>query len=179
MVEQIGAIVGEDVRDAAMRRYFREWSFKHPGPHDIKRVVERESGLELDWYFQDMMHTTNAVDYQVAGVQVQNDSAVIQLARLGDMAMPQDLTFTWEDETTTAVHIPLVMMRGHRPLADGEILAADWPWVDPNYELILPTGGKRLKSVTLNAAGLVADVHPENDKIEFNLALIQEALQSH
>lgn len=179
MVEQIGAIVGEDVRDAAMRRYFREWSFKHPGPHDFKRVVERESGLELDWYFQDMMHTTNAVDYQVAGVQVQNDSAVIQLARLGDMAMPQDLTFTWEDETTTAVHIPLVMMRGHRPLADGEILAADWPWVDPNYELILPTGGKRLKSVTLNAAGLVADVHPENDKIEFNLALIQEALQSH
>ena len=116
LVEQLGAIVGPEVRDAAMRRYFKEWSFKHPGPHDFKRVVERESGLELDWYFQDMMHTTNAVDYQVSGVQVHNDSAVIQLARLGDMAMPQDLTLTWEDGTTTSVHIPLVMMRGHRPL---------------------------------------------------------------
>ena len=121
MVEQLGAIVGPEVRDAAMRRYFKEWSFKHPGPHDFKRVVERESGLELDWYFQDMMHTTNAVDYQVSGVQVQNDSAVIQLARLGDMAMPQDLTLTWDDETTTSVHIPLVMMRGHRALSEGEI----------------------------------------------------------
>ncbi len=179
LVEQLGAIVGPEVRDAAMRRYFKEWSFKHPGPHDFKRVVERESGLELDWYFQDMMHTTNAVDYQVSGVQVHNDSAVIQLARSGDMAMPQDLTLTWEDETTTAVHIPLVMMRGHRMLVDGEILGADWPWVDPTYALTLPTGGKRLKTVELNASGLVADVHPENDEIEFNLDLIQEALQSH
>lgn len=179
LVEQLGAIVGPEVRDAAMRRYFKEWSFKHPGPHDFKRVVERESGLELDWYFQDMMHTTNAVDYQVSGVQVHNDSAVIQLARSGGMAMPQDLTLTWEDETTTSVHIPLVMMRGHRMLADGEILGADWPWVDPTYALTLPTGGKRLRTVELNASGLVADVHPENDGIEFNLDLIQEALQSH
>ena len=30
------------------------------------------------------------------------------------MPMPQDFTFTWEDGTTTEVHIPLVMMRGHR-----------------------------------------------------------------
>ena len=179
LVEQLGAIVGPEVRDAAMRRYFKEWSFKHPGPHDFKRVVERESGLELDWYFQDMMHTTNAVDYQVSGVQVQNDSAVIQLARLGDMAMPQDLTLTWDDETTTSVHIPLVMMRGHRALRDGEVLGDDWPWVDPNYELTLPTAGKRLKSVELNASGLVADVHPENDEISFTLDLIQEARQSH
>ena len=179
LVEQLGAIVGPEVRDASMRRYFREWSFKHPGPHDFKRVVERESGLELDWYFQDMMHTTNAVDYQVSGVQVQNDSAVIQLARLGDMAMPQDLTLTWDDETTTSVHIPLVMMRGHRALRDGEVLGDDWPWVDPNYELTLPTAGKRLKSVELNASGLVADVHPENDEISFNLDLVQEAMQSH
>ena len=179
LVEQLGAIVGPEVRDNAMRRYFKEWSFKHPGPHDFKRVMERASGLELDWYFQDMMHTTNAVDYQVSGVQVYNDSAVIQLARLGDMAMPQDLTLTWEDGTTTAVHIPLVMMRGHRAMGDGEILGEDWPWVDPNYDLALPTGGKRLKSVELNAAGLVADVHPENDEIEFNLELLQEAHQSH
>ena len=179
LVEQLGAIVGPEVRDNAMRRYFKEWSFKHPGPHDFKRVMERASGLELDWYFQDMMHTTNAVDYQVSGVQVHNDSAVIQLARLGDMAMPQDLTLTWEDGTTSAVHIPLVMMRGHRAMDDGEILGEDWPWVDPNYELALPTGGKRLKSVELNAAGLVADVHPENDEIEFNLELLQEAHQSH
>mgnify|MGYP004099624967 FL=1 len=93
--------------------------------------------------------------------------------------MPQDLTLTWDDETITSVHIPLVMMRGHRALRDGEILGGDWPWVDPNYELTLPTAGKRLKSVELNASGLVADVHPENDEISFNLDLIQEAMQSH
>ena len=32
LVEQLGAIVGDDVRDEGMRAYVKEWSFKHPGP---------------------------------------------------------------------------------------------------------------------------------------------------
>ena len=39
-VEQLGAVVGTDVRDEAMRTYFRDWQFKHPGPTDFKRVME-------------------------------------------------------------------------------------------------------------------------------------------
>ena len=46
LVEQLGAIVGPSVRDDAMRRYYAEWQFKHPGPTDFKRVVERGSGIE-------------------------------------------------------------------------------------------------------------------------------------
>ena len=178
LVEQLGAVLGSDARDRGMRRYFKEWAFKHPGPHDFKRVMERESGLELDWYFQYMMHTTDAIDYAVESVVNSQGTVTVELSRRGNMPMPQDVTLTWEDGTTTSVHIPLVMMRGHRPLGEGEILGEDWPWVNPTYQLNVPAQG-RLTSVELDAQGLQADVHRENNVLEFDLTKDQEARQPH
>jgi len=176
LVEQLGAVVGTDVRDAAMRTYFKDWSFKHPGPHDFKRVVERASGLELDWYFQYMMHTTDAIDYAVESVVNDEGNVTVELARRGDFPMPQDLELTWEDGTHTRVHIPLVMMRGHRELTDGEILGKDWPWVEPAYTLEIPAKG-RLAAVTLDPLGLQADIHRDNNTLTFDLTREQEARQ--
>ena len=100
-------------------------------------------------------------------------TVTLELSRRGDMPMPQDVTLAWENGSTTLVHIPLVMMRGHRTLADGEILAADWPWVDVNYTLEVPSQGK------LSAEGLQADVHRDNNAITFDLERDQEARQSN
>ena len=177
-VEQLGAIVGKAKRDEAMRAYFAQWSFKHPGPNDFKRVFERTSGLELDWYFQYMMNTTDAIDYAVESVVNDNGLVTIELSRRGDMPMPQDLALTWEDGSTTRIHIPLVMMRGHRALEEDETLGEDWPWVDPNYTLDLPSQG-RLLSVELDPEQLQADIHRDNNELTFNLKRKQEARQSH
>ena len=179
LVEQLGAVVGPDVRDEGMRTYFAEWSMKHPGPTDFKRVMERQSGLELDWYFQYMMHTTDAIDYAVELVALDGEQMVVSLSRRGDMPMPQDLTVTWEDGSVTRMHIPLVMMRGHRPLGPDELLGADWPWVDPTYEVTLPTLGQRASRVVLDEAGLLADVDRSNNAIEFDLTKTQEGRQSN
>ena len=178
LVEQLGAVMGTEVRDEAMRTYFKNWAFKHPGPNDFKREMERASGLELDWYFQYMMHTTDAVDYAVESVVNDQGTVTVELSRRGDMPMPQDVTLTWENGSNTLIHIPLVMMRGHRALAGGEILAADWPWVDVNYTLKVPSQGK-LSAITLDAEGLQADVHRDNNAITFDLIRDQEARQSN
>ena len=177
-VEQLGAVVGEPTRDDAMRTYFKDWKFKHPGPHDFKRVMERTSGLELDWYFQYMMHTTDGIDYAVESVVNANDTVTVELSRRGDMPMPQDVEFRWEDGSTSRIHIPLVMMRGHRPLLEGEGLGEDWPWVNTSYTLQVPSRG-RLTSVTLDPKGLQADVHRDNNNLTFNLDVEQEARQAH
>ena len=178
-VEQLGAVVGTDVRDEAMRTYFREWQFKHPGPTDFKRVMERASGLELDWYFRGMIHSTNAVDYAVERVVNANDSLRVELTRRGDMPMPQDLAITWEDGSITRVHIPLVVMRGHRALMDEEVLGDDWPWVDPDYTFVMPSQSKRVQKVELDPAQLVADIHRENNVLTFDLTVDQAADQPH
>ena len=176
-VEQLGAVVGTDVRDEAMRTYFRDWQFKHPGPTDFKRVMERASGLELDWYFRGMIHSTNAVDYAVERVVNGNDSLRVELTRRGDLPMPQDLAITWEDGSITQVHIPLVVMRGHRALVDEEVLGDDWPWVDPDYTFVMPSQGKRVQKVELDPAQLVADIHRENNVLTFDLTVDQAADQ--
>lgn len=178
LVEQLAAVVGAEVRDEAMRTYFKDWSFKHPGPHDFKRVVERASGLELDWYFQYMMHTTDAIDYAVESVVNDEGTVTVELSRRGDFPMPQDVQVTWEDGTITRVHIPLVMMRGHRALGEGEILGKDWPWVEPTYTLEVPSKG-RLTAVTLDPAALQADIHRDNNTLTFDLERDQEARQSN
>ena len=93
--------------------------------------------------------------------------------------MPQDLRITWEVGSTSDVHIPLVIMRGHRPLRDGEILAADWAWVNPSYSVKVASQGKRASRVELDPAGLQADIDRDNNAIEFDLTRVQEAHQSH
>ena len=124
------------------------------------------------------MHTTDAVDYAVESVVNEDGVVTIELGRRGNMPMPQDVLLTWEDGSHSRVHIPLVMMRGHRPLEEGEVLGMDWPWVDVNYTLEMSAKG-RLTSVTLDADGLQADVNRENNTISFDLSRDQESRQAN
>src|SRR5690554_7570767 len=49
-LEQLGYIIGKQNRDNGMFSYWHKWKFKHPNPNDFIRIMEKESGLELDWY---------------------------------------------------------------------------------------------------------------------------------
>ena len=93
-MNQLAAVIGREARDAGILRYFDEWSFKHPGPIDFKRVMERESGLELDTYFQYMLHSTHHVDVAIRDVVVTQDSTTITLQRIGQLPLPVDLRIT-------------------------------------------------------------------------------------
>jgi aminopeptidase N len=46
----IGICDREDAFDAGMLKFYDTWKFKHPNVNDFIRVMEKESGLELDWY---------------------------------------------------------------------------------------------------------------------------------
>jgi aminopeptidase N len=167
LMEQLGAIVGSEVRNEAVKEYFNAWSFKHPGPLDFKRVMEKASGIELDWYFDYFVNTTHTIDYRIHQVTTSREFARVTLERVGVMPMPQDLKVTYKDGSTIEYHIPLVIMRGNRPLADNEILSPDWPWTNPLYTLDIPTQGKRISEIELDANLLQADVNRTNNFVGF------------
>ena len=167
LVEQLGAIIGEETRNRGMKKYFKDWSFKHPGPTDFKRVMERTSGIELDWYFDYFVNTTHTIDYSIKSVATEKNESTITLEKIGVMPMPQDLMVTFKDGSSTLYHIPLVIMRGNRTMNDGERLATDWPWTNPTYSIDIPTLGKRIASITLDPLLLQADVNRENNTVEF------------
>ena len=166
IIKQLEAILGKEVRDEALKQYFSEWSFRHPGPNDFKRTMEKVSDIELDWYFQYFVNTTHTIDYGIKSVEKSVGNTVVVLEKIGGMPMPQDLKVEFEDGTTLKYHIPLVMMRGHRELADDESLATDWPWTNPTYEISIPSMGKKVSKVELDYKGLQADVNRENNTFE-------------
>ena len=83
------------------------------------------------------------------------------------MTMPQNITVTYTDGSATTYVAPLVMMRGHRPLRDGEALLPDWPWTHPTYAFDVPTGSG-IASIELDAARQTADVDRSNNRVEFD-----------
>ena len=172
-LEMLGAVVGDDVRDAAVKAYFKEWGFRHPGPTDFKHVVEGLSGLELDWYFQYMVHSTAHIDFAIDEVRVTTDSTFITLSRPGSMPMPLELRITSSSGEAQDYLIPMRLMQGHRALGEDEILLKDWPWTEPTYTLALPVSMQGL-TVELDPERKFAETEGGNNTV----ALPVEVLQS-
>jgi len=83
------------------------------------------------------------------------------------MPMPLDVTITLQDGTDHVVNIPMVIMRGKKPLAtDGTNMtyAPDWPWTNLTYDLVLPVKMSEVASVTIDAKERMADVNRENNR---------------
>ena len=161
---QLGYVVGPKVRNAALLRFFETWKFKHPNPNDFKRIMELESGMELDWYFQYFQNSTAQIDYRIAEVRGGGNSTTVVLERVGRMPMPQDVLVTYTDGTTELYHIPLVMMRAAKP---GEhTVLSDWGWVHTTYDLELNRAPSEVASVFIDPTAMCADVNRSNNLYE-------------
>lgn len=154
---QLGYVIGNDNLKKTIKKYFKDFSFKHPKPMDIVRTAERVSGLELDWYLIDFAQTTNTIDYGIKSIE----DKTITLERIGLMPMPIDLTVTYSDGSTEDYYIPLQMMRGEKPTK--ATIIKDWAWAYPTYTF---TTKKEVTSVEIDPSQMMADVNRENNILE-------------
>lgn len=162
---QIGYVIGDDALQRGLLRYFDEWKFKHPTPMDLIRVMEKTSQLELGWYLNYMMNTTEIIDYAIDTVHAPEGRTWIDLSRIGNFPMPLDIDITYTDGRQDRVHIPLRMMRGAKPQEDDTpyLVAIDWPWTHPVYRLALDVPLNSIAKVEIDASGRLADVNRENN----------------
>jgi hypothetical protein len=84
--------LGEDTFRRVLRRYYAEYSFKHPTGRDFFAVAERTSGRDLDWFREQWIERTDKLDYSVvsaATTQVGGRwQTRVELARAGEAWMP-------------------------------------------------------------------------------------------
>ncbi|MEY8849501.1 M1 family metallopeptidase [Psychroserpens sp. XS_ASV72] len=153
-LSQLRYIIGEDQVKKTIKKYYRDFAFKHPKPFDIIRTAEKVSGLELDWYFIDFAQTTNTIDYGIKTV----DKRSVTLERIGLMPMPIDITITYTDDTQEQFYIPLRQMRGEKPTS--ATILSDWAWAYPTYSF---ETSKKIKSAEIDPSGFMADVDRENN----------------
>ena len=161
---QMKYIVGEETFKKGMKRYFREWSFKHPDPSDFVRVMEKESGMVLDWYLQYWLNSTKTIDYAIKGIKGTSKESTIVLERVGLMPMPVEVVVEFENGKSETYYIPLGLMNGSKDGKFTELLP--WAWVNPTYEISIKKGADDIKHIYLNFERNVADIHPENDSLD-------------
>lgn len=169
-VAQMGYIIGEDARNQGMLNYFNTWKFKHPNVNDFVRIMEKQSGLELDWYKEYFVNSTKTIDYGVKAVNSKDNSTEIILERVGLMPMPIDLVITYKDGSQEMVYLPLEIMRGEKPAEEGmptRILSEDWPWTNLVKKVTIPKSLDSIKSIEIDPSKRLADVNPDNNRKEF------------
>ncbi|MDN3668143.1 M1 family metallopeptidase [Echinicola jeungdonensis] len=167
-LQQLEYIIGKENLEQGMIRYFNTWKFKHPNANDFIRVMEKQSGLELDWYKEYWVNSTKTIDYAVKSVEKQDGFTNITLERAGLMPMPIDLVITYKDGSREMVYLPLVIQRGNKPEENNlpkRIKTQKWPWTNIQTTIRLDKDMEDISIVEIDPSQRLADIKRENNKV--------------
>ncbi|MBD0401923.1 MULTISPECIES: M1 family metallopeptidase [unclassified Flammeovirga] len=167
-LHQLSYIMGQETFDKAFKRYYEEWKFKHPNVNDFMRVMEKESGLQLQWYKQYFVNSIKTIDYGVKNTFIEGDTTYVTIERVGKMPMPTEVKITLSNGDETTYYMPLRVMRGAKKSEiEGKwVQLEDWPWTHPTYTIAIPTKDAKLKKVEIDPSGKVADIDRTNNILE-------------
>lgn len=162
---QLGYIIGFEKLFETLQTYYSEWKFKHPLPNDFRRIAERVSGLQLQWYLTDWTQTTNKIDYALTEVKEKGQSAVLVLERKELMPMPLEILVVLKNGQNELHYIPISLMRGEKentyPL-NWEV-HPDWPWAQLEYRLEIDHPIETIEAIVIDPSNLMADVDKSNN----------------
>jgi hypothetical protein len=165
-LEQLGYIIGASVRDRGLLRYYWEWRFKHPNVNDFIRVMEKESGLQLDWYKQYFVYTTKHIDYGIDTAFGNNGKTIVRLHRIDYMPMPIDLLITGKDGKKVMHYVPMSLMFGSKPNEDNSIprVVHDyWPWTNRTYDVEVDMPLSEIAEIEIDPSERMADTDRRNN----------------
>lgn len=157
---QLGYIVGKEKLYEILQTYYDEWKFKHPLPNDLRRIAERVSGLQLQWFLTDWTQTTNTIDYAISEVEEQDNKTTVLLKRKGLMPMPLEILIQLKNGDTELRYIPISLMRGEKenPYELEWTVEKDWNWANPEYSLVIDKPKGEIQVIVIDPSNLMADV---------------------
>jgi hypothetical protein len=138
-------LMGDDAFRAALRRYYADNRLRHVSEGDLRAAVKAVSPVDLDWFFDQWIHTTATLDYGIGAVSTwQADDgrwiARIEVLRQGEIWMPVDIR----------VGDSVQRLTSREP-----------------RQIVLISTPQRPASVTLDPDDILIDVDPANNSKEF------------
>jgi len=58
-------LLGTETFHRAMRHFFQTWRFRHPTTSDFEDAIKESSGVDLDWFFEQALHSDRTLDYAI------------------------------------------------------------------------------------------------------------------
>ncbi|TVQ01019.1 MAG: M1 family peptidase [Balneolaceae bacterium] len=163
-LHQLGYIIGEEVLQRTLKRFFDEWKFKHPNGMDFIRIAEKESGIELKWYYEYWITTTKTIDYSIESVNTADDSesTIVTLRKNGLMPMPLDVEIEFIDGKIVHHYIPMKIMWGQKenefPFIE-RVVEKEWPWVFPEYRFSINRPEDEISRIEIDPSGRMANLN--------------------
>ena len=165
-LSQLGYIIGKENLNKTLRRYYEEFKFKHPTPNDFKRIAEKVSDLELEWYLNEWTRTPHKIDYGI-DVSSLGDERVIRLKRKARIPMPIEVVVSFEDGSSEMYYIPNDLLYGYKTFGDDVYLMEAWNWASTEYEFTVQ-GNKRVTKVEIDPSKRIADVNQMDNSVEID-----------
>jgi hypothetical protein len=165
---QLDYIMGHETFRRAIKEFHNHWKLKHPTDLDVIRLMERESGMVLDWYHEYFVNTTKTIDYGIKAVAGDGAMTNVELERVELMPMPLDVYVEYTDGSTEIFYIPMRLMRGEKP-AENDLkrtILEDWPWVNPTYTFQIPTDIRSISNITIDKSQRLADINQDNNMFD-------------
>ena len=164
-LSQLGYIIGKDNLDKTLKRYYEEFKFKHPTPNDFKRVAEKVSDMELEWYLNDWTRTDHKIDYGLDISSLQPDR-VVTLKRKARMPMPLDVEISFSDGTKDMYYVPTDLMHGNKKFSSNNVYYMQpWTWASPEYDFVVQ-GNKKIVKVEIDPSKRLADYKQMDNSID-------------
>lgn len=157
---------GRERLDDLIRKFYSVWHLHHVSTEDMKRFFEKETGIELDWLFEEWLQTTEICDYAVEKTRGRWNrdgnyfESEIVLKRNGFIEMPVDLTVTLENDSAITYRIPA---HHDDPDISGYERQPVWNKVTTQYLLYLELP-YAVKSVAIDTTLLMPDIHRMNNR---------------
>ena len=161
---QLGYIIGDENLRKTLKRYYDEFKFKHPTPNDFKRVAEKVSDLELEWYLNEWTRTPHKIDYGINISSLENDRLVI-LERKARIPMPIELVVYFSDGTSEMYYIPNDLMFGYKKFDAKVNYMEPWNWASSQYEFKVE-GLKKIIKIEIDPSKRLADFNQADNIIE-------------
>lgn len=162
MFSMLGGVVGDDLMNAALKKYVDTWKFKHPSPWDFTFFMNKELGRDLNWFWYYWLFTTESVDGAIKEVVSQGGKTRVTIHQAGEMPSPVVLKVEFADGNDKIKPLPNAKM------IDDKTAIVKWNedvWFsgDRDFQAVLDFGKRKIKKITLDPFGRFPDADTKDN----------------
>jgi len=103
-IKTLEGVLGTEAFDKALKDYAETYMFKHPDSDDFQASFENSAGLKLDYFFDNYIHGTARVDYEIVKLTSAKSGDIyettVEIQCGYDGVLPQHLIVRFADGTS-------------------------------------------------------------------------------